>query len=81
MKDWNKIASNLLKSELKRRDIDYDQLILLLKKNGIEETKASILNKLSRGTFQLSFFLQCCAAIGLKTLRLDDLFEEKISLE
>jgi hypothetical protein len=74
--DWNKLASNILKAELKRKNISYDQLIILLEKIGLRETQGSILNKLSRGSFQFSFFLQCAAAIGINNLRLDDLIED-----
>ena len=42
-----------------------------LDKIGIYETYASILNKMSRGTFQFSFFYQCAVAIGIKNLWLD----------
>lgn len=76
-KDWNKLASGILKAELKRKNIGYDQLIALLDKLGIKETMPGILNKMSRGTFQFAFFLQCAAAIGLKNLRLDDLIVEE----
>jgi hypothetical protein len=74
--DWNKLASGMLKAELKRRDIGYEQLITLLDKIGIQETHSGILNKMSRGTFQFSYFLQCAAAIGMKNLRLDDLIPD-----
>jgi hypothetical protein len=33
-----------------------------LKKHGFKETKASITNKLKRGTFPATFFLACLAA-------------------
>jgi Domain of unknown function (DUF6471) len=75
--DWNKLASSIIKAELKRRDINYEQLIILLDKIGVHETHASILNKMSRGSFQFAFFLQCAAAIAMKNLRLDDLIEEE----
>jgi len=71
--DWNKLASSIIKAELKRRDIGYEQLVTLLKKLGVHETHASILNKMSRGSFQFAFFLQCAAAVGIKNLRLDEL--------
>jgi hypothetical protein len=71
--DWNRLASGLLKAELKRRNINYEQLIVLLDKIGIHETRAGILNKMSRGAFQFAFFLQCAAAIGITNLRLDDI--------
>lgn len=75
-RDWNKLASGIIKAELKRRDIGYEQLVSMLEKIGVHETHASILNKMSRGSFQFIFFLQCSAAIGIKTLRLDELTSE-----
>lgn len=71
--DWNKVASGILKAELKRRNITYEQLVTLLNTINVHETHASILSKMSRGAFQFSFFLQCAAAIGMTNLRLDDL--------
>ncbi|HHS8316892.1 TPA: DUF6471 domain-containing protein [Legionella pneumophila] len=71
------MASSILKAELIRRNISYDQLITLLAKIDVHETRASILNKMSRGSFQFSFFLQCAKAIGMAQLRLDDIEEPK----
>ena len=75
--DWNKLASGIIKAELKRRDISYEQLVSMLDKIGVSETHASILNKMSRGSFQFAFFLQCATAIGIKNLRLEDLMIEE----
>ncbi|HIF0227001.1 TPA: DUF6471 domain-containing protein [Legionella anisa] len=74
--DWNKLASSIIKSELKRRDIGYEKLVSMLEKIGVQETHSSILNKMSRGSFQFSFFLQCAAAIGMKNVRLEDLITD-----
>lgn len=71
---WNKMASGILKAELVRRNISYDQLVILFDNLGIKETKASILNKMSRGTFQFSFVLQCAAALEITNIPLDILF-------
>jgi len=71
--DWNKIASGILKAELKRRDISYQELVTMLEKIGVHETHASLANKMGRGTFQFAFFLQCAVAVGMKNLRLDEL--------
>lgn len=75
--DWNKLAAGIVKAELKRRNISYEQLVAKLEKMGIHETHASILNKMSRGSFQFSFFLQCAVAIGIKNLRLDELVADE----
>lgn len=71
--DWNKLASGILKAELIRRNISYEQLVSLLKKIDVHETHGSILSKMSRGAFQFTFFIQCASAIGITNLRLDDL--------
>jgi Domain of unknown function (DUF6471) len=70
---WEERASRFLKAELKRADLTYDGLAERLKKHGFKaETKASIANKLARGTFTASFFLATLAALELEGLRLED---------
>lgn len=75
--NWRLLASSILKSELAKRNINYEPLVKMLGKIGVEETYASIANKISRGSFDFSFFLQCAAAIGIKNLRLDEIFSDQ----
>lgn len=72
-KDWAVRAKRFLKVELKRADITYEELAIRIKKQGFEETAASIANKLSRGTFSATFFLAAMAAIGVEGFRLENL--------
>jgi len=65
--DWNEKAKRLLKSELVRRGVSSEDLVLLLDNIGVEETKASIDSKISRGTFSAAFLIQCLNAIGVKS--------------
>ncbi|PHK28764.1 hypothetical protein VF13_40555 [Nostoc linckia z16] len=65
--DWNDKAKCLLKSELIRRGISNEYLVRLLQNIGVEETKASIDSKISRGTFSAAFLLQCLNAINCKS--------------
>lgn len=65
--DWNEKAKRLLKSELIRRGVTSEDLVRLLDNIGVEETKASIDSKISRGTFSAAFLIQCLNAIGCKT--------------
>jgi hypothetical protein len=65
--DWNEKAKRLLKSELVRRGVTSEDLVNLLDNIGVEETKASIDSKISRGTFSAAFLIQCLNAIGVKT--------------
>ena len=57
-------AKGILKSELKRRNLKYADLVTNLSEMGINETEVNIRNKISRGTFTAAFFLQCLLAIG-----------------
>jgi hypothetical protein len=64
---WHDKVKRLLKSEIVRRGITYEQLVDLLAGIGVEETKASIDSKMSRGTFSAAFLVQCLVAIGCKS--------------
>lgn len=66
---WARKARGLLKAELKRREVSYPQLAERLKAMGVQETTASITNKISRGTFTAAFLLQCMEAIGCDVIR------------
>lgn len=70
--EWAERAKNLLKAELKRRNVSYRQLAEKLTESGTPETERNIANKISRGGFTAAFFLQCLGAIGCSTLRLED---------
>ena len=54
--EWKKRASNLLKAELKKRDVGYSELCNRLKEIGLSETVASITTKINWGTFSFAFF-------------------------
>lgn len=70
--DWEDRAKRLLKSELKRRDVTYSDLVVRLAAVGVQETEPNIRNKISRGKFTTVFLLQCLEAIGAKQLRVAD---------
>lgn len=70
--EWQARARGLLKSELKKRGVGYRELAARLTAIGVPETDRNIANKLSRGGFSAVFLLQCLAAIGATSLRLDD---------
>ena len=69
--DWQAGASNLLKAAIKRKGLTYAQVVARLALEGVDESEASMRNKLSRGTFSAVFLLQCLKAIGIETLRMD----------
>lgn len=72
-KEWADRAARYVKAQLKRHDMTYDDLAERLKPYGFEsETKASIANKLARGTFPASFLLATMAAMQEGTIKLED---------
>ena len=69
--DYELMAANLLKAELKRKGVTYAQLVDRLAAIGVDEKEVNVRNKLSRGKFTAAFLLQCLAAIGVRTLQID----------
>lgn len=61
-----------VKAELKRADVTYEELARRLREMGHEETKVSVSNKLSRGTFPATFFVAVMLAIGRENVNLAD---------
>jgi hypothetical protein len=70
---WEDRTRRFLKAELARADVGYRELAERLKKHGLQETEASIANKISRGTFSATFLLASLIAIEADTVRLEDI--------
>ena len=62
-----------VKAELKRADVTYEELARRLREMGYEETKVSVANKLSRGTFSATFFVAAMKAVGREAVKLDEI--------
>ncbi len=71
--DWEARAAKFLKAETGKAEITYEELAKRMKKHGMAETKASVTNKLARGTFPVAFFLAALAALELSGVRLEDI--------
>lgn len=69
-KEWADQVKGLLKAELKRRNVTYEQLAQRLGELGVHETPENIANKVSRGKFTAVFLVQCMEAVGCKTIAL-----------
>jgi 3-mercaptopyruvate sulfurtransferase SseA len=69
--DWDGEVKGMLKAEVKRRNMTYEQLAAKLAEIGVQDTPRNIINKINRGTFSAVFFVQCLKAIGCHELRLD----------
>jgi hypothetical protein len=68
--EYEELAKNLLKGELKRRGVTYAMLAGRLGALGVHETERNLNNKISRGGFSAAFLLQCLSAAGVQELRL-----------
>lgn len=69
--EFETLAKNLLKGELKRRGITYAQLAEKLAGIGVIENERNLNNKIARGGFSAAFLLQCLKAIGARSLTLE----------
>jgi len=70
---WAQRTKRFIKAELKRADVTYDDLAERLCKLGLPETKASVANKISRGTFSAVFLVATLKAIDCPHVRVQDL--------
>lgn len=71
--DWQSAAKGLLKSELKRRNLRYEDLAARLTAAGHPENARNLTNKIARGSFTAGFLLECLHVIGCASVRIDDL--------
>ncbi|MDD5300898.1 MAG: DUF6471 domain-containing protein [Gallionella sp.] len=69
---WENKVKGLLKAELKRRNVTYQELVEKLAALGVTETPENIANKISRGKFTAVFLMQCLDAIGCQTIRMGE---------
>lgn len=71
-REWEHQVKGLLKAELKRRNVTYQQLVDKLAAIGVVDSEPNIRNKLARGKFTAVFLIQCLEAIGASSIRLQD---------
>jgi hypothetical protein len=69
--EWETRVKGMLKAELKRRGVSYNELVEKLAAIGVVESEPNIRNKLARGKFTAVFLVQCLEAIGVATIRTD----------
>jgi len=70
--DWQGLVKGMLKAEIKRRNMTYEQVSARLAEMGVHETPTNLRTKISRGGFSAVFFVQCLRAVGVRSLALDE---------
>jgi hypothetical protein len=63
-------AKGLLRAEMAKRNLTYQQLVDKLHEMGVKEDEHNLRNKVARGKFTAAFLLQCLQAIGVARLDL-----------
>ena len=65
-------AKGLLRAEIARRNLNYEQLAEKLAAIGVKDTAKNLSNKIARGGFSAGFMVMCLEAIGAQSVRLAD---------
>ena len=71
--EWADEVKRILRAEMTRKGVTYDQLTEKLAELGISDTSVNIRNKVARGKFTAVFMMQCLKAIGVEHVRLSDI--------
>lgn len=71
-KIWETEVKRLLRAEMTRRGVSYDDLTEKLAATGVRDTSANIRNKVARGKFSAAFMLQCLRALDVEAMRLKE---------
>jgi hypothetical protein len=69
--EWAEDVKRLLRAEMARRGITYQELADRLVSMGVRDTAVNLRNKVPRGRFSAVFLVQCLRAIGARALRLN----------
>lgn len=68
---WHIEAKRLLRAEMARYGVSVEELADRLTRSGSFESPKSLAVKISRGKFQLSFFLQCLSVLNVDALTIN----------
>lgn len=69
--DIYEVARGHLRAEMAKREINIQELSLLLQQIGAPEARRSLAIKIKRGRFSLGFYIQCLMVLGVKRAELD----------
>jgi hypothetical protein len=70
--EWADDVKRLLRAEMTRRGVTYDQLTERLAAIGVSDSSVNVRNKVARGKFTAVFLVQCLEALGCRSLRLSE---------
>jgi Domain of unknown function (DUF6471) len=70
--EWAEETKRLLRAEMTRRGLTYEELADRLAAIGVRDTAVNLRNKVARGRFSAAFLVQCLTAVGARALRLSE---------
>src|SRR6266446_5836668 len=73
--EWAEDVKRLLRAEMARRGITYEDLAEKLAAIGVRDTAVNLRNKVARGRFSAAFLVQCLTAMDTRSLRLSETAE------
>jgi 3-mercaptopyruvate sulfurtransferase SseA len=69
--EWHALVKGMLRGEMARRGVTYEQLVAKLAEIGVKEEPKNVRNKVARGGFSAVFLVQCLRAMGCRQLQID----------
>jgi Domain of unknown function (DUF6471) len=70
--EWAEDVKRLLRAEMTRRGVTYEELSERLAAIGVKDTAVNLRNKVARGRFSATFLVQCLTAMGARILRMEE---------
>ncbi len=72
---WRDLVSRLLKSEMSKRKLRYEDLSRALAEQGCVQSADNLRNKINRGIMGADLFIQLLLVLNVKSLERDTLLE------
>lgn len=79
--DWRELVSRLIKTEMSRKKLKYDDLSQLLEEHGTKQTAANLRNKINRGILGADLFVQLIYVMNIRSIDKDTICEILEDLE
>jgi hypothetical protein len=73
-----KIGSKIIKAELVKLEMNYFDLERKLAEAGVNESVENIRNKMSRGSINTIFFLQCLRVLGVNKIEFNKFIDKDL---
>lgn len=80
-KDWRELISRLIKTEMSRKKLKYDDLSRLLEEHSTKQTAANLRNKINRGILGADLFVQLVYVMNIRSIDKDTISEILDDLE